>query len=202
VTGRISICSDPIGLKSGLPKPHEIPQPKSVEVNTPALEPTSKTPWLKYAAISAGLTMIVLWNIFFFSLMVLLTSVVLVGCFIYPIIKEHFTSKPVIIQPQNLQNNDTSSKEEPAAPILLLTRTQQALSPEPIDPVPNDPSPMKINKPTNLTGYGLHSLFAPQKKNDTLPMNCMDPHELGDTTNLSPIKIFADQFRHNLGSNL
>ncbi len=151
--------------------------------NNPTNEPVPKASWLMYAAIPMSLGLITLFNVFFFSTTVLLTSIVLLGWMAYSHIKQRASNTCTHDAPlcPNQKEKETSS-DKLAAPILILVSTQKAHSPEHTQAEPEDAQLNNANKPIDLAGYRLHGLFSPPAEHNTELANQEDQAHLTTRT--------------------
>ena len=123
-------------LKDELPKPFDLPTlAKPPADPTPVAEPViipkaTTTPWASYANISASLTLLALCNLYFLSLYILVTSMMLIYWLSRPYINDYFSSdlpRPLTIIP-------APESIVPVIPVALsvtttLTQTQQPTAP-------------------------------------------------------------------------
>ena len=155
--GKFMLSTDT--LKTELARLAHIPPTTS----TPDQDKVPQTPWLKYGAIFIGLAIIISMTILFFSVSLLLASIVLISLFSYPFVKTHVSS--LFASKARPDQDKAPPSENPAEPILVTIVKQNISAPGSINAEKID----CVTTPEYLDphNYQIYRLFSKPRKNNT-----------------------------------
>ena len=135
-----------------------------------------ETPWLTYGAILIGFAVTISLNILFFSVNLLLTSIVLISLFSYPIVRTYALSPVTSKSVPNPDQKKAPLPEKPAEPILVRIIKPTVSAPERVNIAQIDSVASPINDETfGSAAYKIYGLFNQPKETD-------DPTSFSDET--------------------